>query len=79
MFLIFSMFSMFSILLIFVVFYFLLIRPQQKKQKAHREMIGAVRRGDLRLERGAFIVVEAADNALVKGVQDIERHPLTPA
>ncbi len=34
------------LVLIFVVFYFLLIRPQQKKQKLHREMLGAVRRGD---------------------------------
>ena len=39
---------------------------------------GLVRRGDLRLERRALIVVEAADDALVKGVQDLERHRLTP-
>jgi preprotein translocase subunit YajC len=34
------------LILIFVVFYFLLIRPQQKKAKQHREMLGAIRRGD---------------------------------
>jgi len=34
------------LVLIFVVFYFLLIRPQQQKQKEHRAMIGALRRGD---------------------------------
>jgi preprotein translocase subunit YajC len=34
------------LVLIFVVFYFLLIRPQQKKQKQHRETLGAIRRGD---------------------------------
>ena len=33
------------LILIFAVFYFLLIRPQQKKAKAHREMLAAVRRG----------------------------------
>jgi preprotein translocase subunit YajC len=32
--------------LIFVVFYFLLIRPQQQKQKQHKTMIDALRRGD---------------------------------
>ena len=32
--------------LIFGVFYFLMIRPQQKKVKAHREMVSALRRGD---------------------------------
>ena len=38
--------SFLPIILIFVVFYFLLIRPQQKKAKTHREMLGAIRRGD---------------------------------
>jgi preprotein translocase subunit YajC len=34
------------IVLIFVVFYFLLIRPQQKRAKQHREMLSSIRRGD---------------------------------
>ena len=34
------------LVLIFVVFYFLLIRPQQKKMKEHKEMISKVKRGD---------------------------------
>ena len=34
------------LVLIFVVFYFLLIRPQQKKAKEHKEMVDAVKRGD---------------------------------
>jgi preprotein translocase subunit YajC len=32
---------------IFVLFYFLLIRPQQKRQKEHQAMIGAVKRNDV--------------------------------
>lgn len=28
------------------LFYFLLIRPQQKQRKAHRELVGALSRGD---------------------------------
>ena len=43
------------LILIFVVFYFLLIRPQQKKVKAHREMIGAIRRGDRVVTGGGMI------------------------
>jgi preprotein translocase subunit YajC len=43
------------LILIFVVFYFLLIRPQQKKQKAHREMIANVRRGDRVVTAGGLI------------------------
>ena len=38
----FDLISLMPLVLIFVVFYFLLIRPQQKKMKAHREMIAAV-------------------------------------
>lgn len=43
------------LVLIFVVFYFLLIRPQQKKAKQHREMLGAIRRGDKIVTNGGII------------------------
>nr|WP_274943656.1 preprotein translocase subunit YajC [Govania unica] len=41
--------------LIAVVFYFLLIRPQQKRLKEHRAMIGDVKRGDTVVTGGGFI------------------------
>jgi preprotein translocase subunit YajC len=34
------------LILMFVIFYFLLIRPQQKKAKAQREMLSSLRKGD---------------------------------
>jgi len=34
------------IILIFAAMYFLLIAPQRKKEKKHREMLGALRVGD---------------------------------
>lgn len=43
------------LILIFVVFYFLLIRPQQKKQKEHRAMLEALRRGDRIVTGGGFL------------------------
>jgi preprotein translocase subunit YajC len=43
------------LVLIFVVFYFLLIRPQQKKAKVHREMLGNLRRGDRIVTNGGLI------------------------
>ncbi|MBL6959256.1 MAG: preprotein translocase subunit YajC [Rhodospirillales bacterium] len=43
------------LILIFVVFYFLLIRPQQKKVKLHKEMLGAIRRGDKIVTGGGII------------------------
>ena len=43
------------LVLIFVVFYFLLIRPQQKKQKDHRTMLDALRRGDRIVTGGGIL------------------------
>lgn len=34
------------LVLMFAIFYFLLIRPQQKKQKAHKAMLDALKKGD---------------------------------
>ena len=43
------------LILIFGVFYILLIRPQQKKVKLHREMINNLRRGDKIITSGGII------------------------
>ena len=50
-----AMVQFLPLVLIFVVFYFLLIRPQQRKQKDHRSMLDALRRGD-RVVTGGGIV-----------------------
>ena len=42
-------------ILIFVVFYFLLIRPQQKKQKEHKAMVAALRRGSRVVTSGGIV------------------------
>jgi len=43
------------LLLIFVVFYFLLIRPQQKRMKEHREMVSALSKGDEVVTAGGIV------------------------
>ena len=43
------------LILIFVVFYFLLIRPQQRRAREHREMLASVRRGDQVITGGGFL------------------------
>jgi preprotein translocase subunit YajC len=52
------------LILIFAVFYFLLIRPQQKKMKQHREMLSQVARGDKIVTNGGIIgsVVKVIDD-----------------
>ena len=66
------------LILIFIVFYFLLIRPQQKKMKAHKAMLGAIRRGDKVVTGGGIfgtvtkvlddddVTVEIADGVKVR-------------
>ena len=43
------------LILIFVIFYFFLIRPQQKKVKEHKLMVGALKRGDEVITSGGVI------------------------
>jgi preprotein translocase subunit YajC len=66
-------------ILIFVIMWFLIIRPQQRRVRAHQEMVKNVRRGDMVvtsggiigkvtkvLEDSADVEVEIADNVKVK-------------
>ena len=65
------------LILMFVIFYFLLIRPQQKKTKEHREMIGNLKKGDRIVTAGGLhgrvtgvsestLTVEIAEKVRVK-------------
>ena len=52
------------LILIFVIFYFFLIRPQQKKIKDHKAMVGALKRGDRVVTSGGIIgtIERVSDN-----------------
>ena len=71
-----SLVGLLPLVLIFVVFYFLLIRPQQKRQKEHREMVGNLNKGDEVTTAGGllgkitevkdnFVKIEIAENVVV--------------
>ena len=47
--------SLLPFILIFVIMYFLILRPQQKRQKQHQEMVKNVRRGDTVVTSGGLI------------------------
>jgi preprotein translocase subunit YajC len=57
--------QLFPFVIIFVVFYFLMIRPQQRRLKAHQEMIANLKRGDVVVLSGGMI-------GKVRSVQDDE-------
>lgn len=77
------------IALMFGVFWFLVFRPQQKKLKQHREMIGALKRGDqvvtaggifgrvAKIEGGNVCHIEIALNVKVKVLQSTITEVLT--
>ena len=65
------------LILMFVIFYFLLIRPQQKRTKEHRQMISNLKKGDRIITSGGIhgritgmdestLTVEIADKVRVK-------------
>ncbi len=42
------------LILMFAIFYFLLIRPQQKKAKAHKETLSTIKKGDQIVSSGGL-------------------------
>ena len=50
-----SLMSMLPLVLMFVVLYFIMIRPQMKKQKEHRAMIDALAKGDEVVTQGGVL------------------------
>jgi preprotein translocase subunit YajC len=69
--------SFLPLIIIFVIFYFLLIRPQMKRAKEHRQLVSNLAKGDEVVTNGGmlgkildvgdtFLSVEVADNVVVK-------------
>jgi preprotein translocase subunit YajC len=61
--------------LMFAIFYFLLIRPQQKKQKARASMLNTLKKGDKVVTIGGLhgTIVEITDDIIVLLVNDSTR------
>ncbi|MBX3495774.1 MAG: preprotein translocase subunit YajC [Parvibaculum sp.] len=55
--------SLFPFIALFAIMYFLILRPQQKRMRLHREMVANVRRGDVVVTAGGLIgkVVKVED------------------
>lgn len=62
--------SLIMMALFAVVFYFLLIRPQSKRQKEHKNMLGAVQKGDEVVTSGGILgkVTKLSDNFVILNV-----------
>jgi preprotein translocase subunit YajC len=73
--------SMLPLVLIFVIFYFMLIRPQQKRLKAHQALVAALKKGDKVITNGGLIGtvyrVEEKENIVVLEVAPEVRVKIT--
>ena len=49
--------SFLPLIILFAIFYFLIIRPQQKQQKAHKEMLADLDKGDDIITTGGLMAV----------------------
>ena len=70
-----SLMSLLPLVLMFVVLYFVMIRPQMKKQKEHRAMVDALAKGDEVATAGGLVgkVTKLGDNYLgVEIAQGVE-------
>ena len=71
-----TLMGMLPIILMFVVLYFLMIRPQMKKSKEHKQMLDAIQKGDEVVAIGFlgkvtkvganYVSVEIAENTVVQ-------------
>jgi preprotein translocase subunit YajC len=67
--------GMLPLLLIFVLFYFMLIRPQAKRTKEHKNMVEALAKGDEVVTNGGLLgrVTDVGENFLtVKVAEGVE-------
>jgi len=67
-----NMFPLIMMLSIFVIFYFLLIRPQQKKAKEHRQFLENLKRGDRVITSGGLCgdIITIGDQVLTLEIAD---------
>lgn len=61
--------------LMFAIFYFLLIRPQQKKQRTRNSMLSALKKGDKVVTIGGMhgTISEITDDVVVLKVNDVTK------
>ena len=73
---------LFPLIMVFAIIYFMILRPQQKRQREHEAMVNAVSRGDTVITQGGLVgkvakigddelEVDFAENARIKVVKSM--------
>ncbi|TAL87664.1 MAG: preprotein translocase subunit YajC [Candidimonas sp.] len=73
-----ALLGMLPIILMFVILYFLMIRPQMKKQKDHRNMVAALSKGDEVITSGGLLgkVTKMGDNYITVDISTVADKPI---
>ncbi|MDO8692663.1 MAG: preprotein translocase subunit YajC [Sheuella sp.] len=73
-----SLMGMAPIVLMFVVLYFLMIRPQMKRQKEHKALLAALAKGDEVISAGGLLgkVSKVSDSYVTVEVAELAEKPV---
>ena len=73
-----ALMGMLPIILMFVILYFLMIRPQMKRQKEHRNMVAALAKGDEVITSGGVLgkVTKVSDTYITVDISTIADKPI---
>ncbi|MEI2418117.1 preprotein translocase subunit YajC [Orrella sp. JC864] len=73
-----ALMGMLPIILMFVILYFLMIRPQMKRQKAHRQLLSELAKGDEVVTAGGILgkVTKVSDNYVTVEVAELADKPV---
>lgn len=73
-----ALMGMLPIILMFVILYFLMIRPQMKRQKEHRNMVAALAKGDEVITSGGLLgrITKVTDNYITVEISNLGDKPV---
>jgi preprotein translocase subunit YajC len=73
-----ALMGMLPIILMFVILYFLMIRPQMKRQKEQRNMVAALAKGDEVITSGGMLgkITKVSDSYITLEISNIADKPV---
>ncbi len=73
-----ALMGMLPIILMFVILYFLMIRPQMKRQKEHRKLVEGLAKGDEVITQGGLLgrITKVSDNYVTMDVSNLADRPV---
>jgi len=73
-----ALMGMLPIILMFVILYFLMIRPQMKRQKEHRKLVEGLSKGDEVITQGGLLgrITKVSDNYVTVDVSNLADKPV---